>query len=376
MDFSRKIMLLGVGVLVVLLVAVGIVVVPSLNGSSSASLASNNSTASNASTGANVVVASVTPNPGATNVRPNEPITIHFSTPINSHTPMPTLSPPVAGSWFLENSTTVEFAPDASYTPGGTESVSIPGGPSGILAASGQRLQNPEQISFTIAQGSLLRMQQLLAQLNYLPDSFKPTHRLVSNADLALVQEGNFNVRWSNEPSSLQATFYPGSWGVATQAAIMSFEKVSNLPVNGQPSATVWSALLAAAAQHQLDPNAYSYIYVSKSPLPETLKVWVNGKVVLTSVCNTGVGADVTHAGTWPIFLRYVQNYMSGTNLNGTTYHVLVHWINYFHGSVAVHGYPRATYGYPQSAGCVELPISTAKVVYGMVNIGTMVTVL
>jgi lipoprotein-anchoring transpeptidase ErfK/SrfK len=71
-----------------------------------------------------------------------------------------------------------------------------------------------------------------------------------------------------------------------------------------------------------------------------------------------------------------VKNYMSGTNLNGTTYHVLVHSINYFHGSVAVHGYPRAAYGYPQSAGCVELPISTAKVVYGMVNIGTMVTVL
>ncbi len=365
-------MLLGVSVLVVLLVAVGIVVVPSLHGSSSAALTSSDAS----STSAPVVVASVTPSPGATKVRPNVPITIQFSTPISSHTPMPTLSPPVAGSWFLENPTTIEFAPDASYVPGGSESLTIPGGPTGILAKSGQRLQNPEQVSFTVEQGSLLRMQQLLAQLNYLPDSFHPTSRLASNADLALVQKGHFSVRWSSEPASLQATFYPGFWGVATQAAIMSFEKVSNLPVNGQPSPTLWSALLAAASQHQLDPNPYSYIYVSKSPLPETLKVWVNGKVVLTSVCNTGVGADVTHAGTWPIFLRYLQNYMSGTNLNGTHYHVLVHWINYFHGSVAVHGYPRAQYGFPQSAGCVELPIPTAKVVYGMVHIGTMVTVL
>ena len=374
MDFSKKIMLLGVGVLVVLLVAVGIVVVPSLHGSSSASLASNDSASPGNS--ANVVVASVSPGPGATKVRPNQPITIGFSTSISSHTPMPTLSPPVAGSWFLENPTTIEFAPDGSYTPGGTESVTIPGGPTGILATSGQRMQNPEQVSFSIAQGSLLRMQQLLAQLNYLPYSFKPTSRLASNADLALVQKGNFNLRWSDEPSSLQATFYPGSWGVATQAAIMAFENVSNLPINGEPSAAVWSALLAAAAQHQLDPNPYSYVYVYKSPLPETLKVWINGKVVLTSICNTGAGADDTHAGTWPIFLREKQGYMSGTNLNGTHYHVLVHWINYFHGSVAVHGYPRAAYGFPQSDGCVELPIPTAAVVYPMLHIGTMVTVL
>jgi hypothetical protein len=372
MDFSKKIMLLGVGVLVVLLVAVGIVVAPSLHGSSSATLASSDSSTSKAP----VVVASVTPSPGATDVRPNAAITISFSTAISSHTPMPTLSPPIAGSWFLENPTTIEFAPDASYTPGGSESLTIPGGPTGILATSGQRLQNPEQASFTVAQGSLLRMQQLLAQLNYLPDSFHATSRLASNADLALVQKGNFNVRWADEPSSLQATFYPGAWGVATQAAIMSFEKVSDLPVNGEPSSTVWSALLAAAAKHQMDPHRYSYIYVSKSPLPETLKLWINGKVVLTSICNTGAGADDTHQGTWPVFLRYKEAYMSGTNLNGSHYHVLVHWINYFHGSVAVHGYPRAKYGFPQSDGCVELPIPTAAVVYPMVHIGTMVTVL
>ena len=38
--------------------------------------------------------------------------------------------------------------------------------------------------------------------------------------------------------------------------------------------------------------------------------------------------------------------------------------MNYFNGGDAVHGYPRASYGFPQSNGCVELPIETAKLHY------------
>jgi hypothetical protein len=37
-----------------------------------------------------------------------------------------------------------------------------------------------------------------------------------------------------------------------------------------------------------------------------------------------------------------------------------VYWINYFNGGDAVHGFVRASYGFPQSLGCVELPIPTA----------------
>jgi peptidoglycan hydrolase-like protein with peptidoglycan-binding domain len=368
MSFGRKIALLGASVVVVLLVAVGIVVVPNLQGSQSASLASSTSSGVPA-------IVSIDPAPSATNVKPNAMIKVIFSAPLSPHTPMPTLSPPIAGKWFLENPTTLEFAPDESYAPGSTEQLTIPGGSGGILGASGKVLPSSETTSFTIQSGSLLRLQQLLAELHYLPWRFVPSSRLASNADIALVQQGSFQLRWADAPESLQVGFSPGSWGVVTQGAIMAFQHLSGLRVTGEITPTLWSALISAAASHSMDPYPYSYIYVYKSPLPETLRVWVDGRVVLTSVCNTGVGADDTKPGTWPIFLRYVQNYMSGTNLNGTKYHVLVHWINYFHGSVAVHGYPRAHYGFPQSAGCVELPIPTAKVVYGMVHIGTLVTV-
>jgi lipoprotein-anchoring transpeptidase ErfK/SrfK len=43
-------------------------------------------------------------------------------------------------------------------------------------------------------------------------------------------------------------------------------------------------------------------------------------------------------------------------------------------GGDAVHG-PRASYGSPQSNGCVELPIETAHTVFDMLRIGDVVDV-
>jgi len=67
---------------------------------------------------------------------------------------------------------------------------------------------------------------------------------------------------------------------------------------------------------------------------------------------------------------------MQGVNPNGTPYADPVHWINYFDGGEAVHGFPRASYGFPQSLGCVELPLNVAPIVYSHVHYGTLVTVL
>jgi hypothetical protein len=66
---------------------------------------------------------------------------------------------------------------------------------------------------------------------------------------------------------------------------------------------------------------------------------------------------------------------MSGTNPDGSKYHDLVPWINYFDGSDAVHGFVRGSYGYPQSLGCVELPVATAQVAFSDLAIGDLVTV-
>ena len=85
-------------------------------------------------------------------------------------------------------------------------------------------------------------------------------------------------------------------------------------------------------------------------------------QVVLSTPANTGVPGADTQQGIFPIYVRYVATTMIGTNVDGSHYNDPgVPWVNYFNGGDAVHGYPRASYGCPQSNGCVELPIATAE---------------
>jgi lipoprotein-anchoring transpeptidase ErfK/SrfK len=67
---------------------------------------------------------------------------------------------------------------------------------------------------------------------------------------------------------------------------------------------------------------------------------------------------------------------MSGFNPDGSYYHDPVYWINYFNGGDAVHGFVRASYGFPQSLGCVELPIPTAHVAFNHLAVGDLVSVV
>ena len=67
---------------------------------------------------------------------------------------------------------------------------------------------------------------------------------------------------------------------------------------------------------------------------------------------------------------------MTGEDVDGEKYKVEdVPWVNYFNGGDAVHGYPRESYGFPQSNGCVELPIEAAHHIFPMLAIGDIVWV-
>ena len=47
-------------------------------------------------------------------------------------------------------------------------------------------------------------------------------------------------------------------------------------------------------------------------------------------------------------------------------------WVSYFNGGDALHGFIRASYGFPQSHGCVEMPYSEAAQVWPYTPIGTL----
>ncbi|MHB8293631.1 MAG: L,D-transpeptidase family protein [Acidimicrobiales bacterium] len=332
-------------------------------------------------TGASLRVTGISPANGSSGVVPARPITVRFSSPLAKGSPAPSLSPREAGNW-VRSGSTFYFKASSAYPPLSKVTLTIPGGPNGVKAAGGSYLGDSRTISFTVAQGSLMRLQQMLAMLHYLPLRFSPASGSNQRApgstgtgrSAFTSPRGTFTWRYPNTPSQLSSLWKPGAANVVTTGAVMAFERSAGLPISAVPGPAVWSQLLQAVATHQLNTKGYSYVLVNKA-LPETLTLWHDGRVVLTSPTNTGIPQTPTQKGTYPVYLRYQFQIMRGTNPNGSKYADPVHWINYFHGSQAVHGFVRASYGFPQSLGCVELPVPTAKAAWPWIHYGTLVTV-
>jgi L,D-transpeptidase catalytic domain len=343
-----------------------------------------------------VPVAAADPAPGTAHAGLQSPITLTFDEPVAKAlgTARPRVSPATAGRWTEPNANTLVFTPRGiGFGPGSPVTISFhrPVTVVGGSAAGSVLLTDAGSYHFAITQASVLRLQQILAQLHYLPLTFTPARGVHSPTTLAgqiaalgSPLKGRFQWRWQSAPASLRAEWQPGSPTVMVKGALMAFLAASDKSYSGYTAddETVnqlvdasWKSLLSAAAAQRMDPAPYSYVHVSES-LPETLTLWENGRTVLTAATNTGIPGDPTALGTYPIFARYSFNYMSGFNPDGSYYHDPVYWINYFNGGDAVHGFVRGSYGFPQSLGCVELPISTAHVAFNHLAIGDLVSVV
>jgi peptidoglycan hydrolase-like protein with peptidoglycan-binding domain len=331
-------------------------------------------------------VLSVTPGSGAKGVNGAAPIRLQFSAPLAASTPMPQLSPSIAGRWQVEGDSAV-FTPAAGWFQNTKVTVKIPGGESGMIsvrgasAGSGGLLGSGVTESFTTGSFSTLRLQQLLSQLGYLPFTWKPTSHTVINpenasAELAAAYHapaGTFS--WTGDyPSNLTDQWQAGSGNILDTGAIRAFESVQGLTMDGYAGYTVWSDLLAAVAKGKDNPNGYTYALANQH-YPETLTIWHNGHVVLTTPVNTGIPASPTVDGTFPVYLKFYFSYMKGTNPDGSKYDDPVYYANYFNGGDAVHQFDRYSYGFYQSLGCVELPWDAAKTAYGYLSYGSLVTV-
>ncbi len=319
-------------------------------------------------------VVSATPVAGSTGVPTDATVTVRFSLPLAPHSATPTLTPAVAGSWSEITPDTFSFVASAPFVPSSTETLTIPGGSGGVTSASGKTLAAPLSGSFTVAPGSTLRLEQLLAQLGYLPVTFTPAHPLVAPQEAAQAQEGAFSWRWT-EPASLVSLWTVGTTNEITKGAVMAFESAHDMKTDGTAGPAVWQQLLSDAAVGAVDSAPYNYVFVSKT-LPETTTVYSNGAAVYSTRANTGVAGAPTADGTFPVYLRYKVTTMSGTNPDGSKYvDPGIPWVSYFNGGDALHGFVRGSYGYPQSDGCVEMPPANAAVVYPLTPIGTLVTV-
>ena len=321
-----------------------------------------------------LVVTATNPASG-THFQGGSPISITFNNPMNAVV-HPTIRPVVAGSWALSAPTTFAFTPTGALIPKTTYTITVPSGRSGVTDVANHTLASPTIIRFTADGGSALRLNQLLAQLNYLPETFTPaTADATAWTSLAPVP-GTFSPRFSALPKVVGTLWHPSQFTVITRGAVMNFEYQHAMTTDGIASADVWSALLRDAAAHKGNTHNWNYVVVNQTR-PETLKLFVNGHLQYTTLVNTGASGVETAVGTYPVYLRFSSTTMSGTNPDGSHYHDTgIPWVSYFNGGDALHGYIRASYGWPQSLGCVEMPFANAGAVWPYTPIGTLVTIL
>ncbi|MEA2482910.1 MAG: hypothetical protein QOC55_857, partial [Thermoleophilaceae bacterium] len=327
-------------------------------------------------------VALVAPGPGAS-VSPATPLRLTFSKPVADvlGSARPKLSPATAGHWVRPDSHTIEFRPSGFGAPLGSKlHLTLPHSVA-LTGIAGTRVHSGSSVEWTVPAGSTLRLHQLLADAGYLPVDWTADGAAVARkprdevAAAVNPPKGSFSWRYPNVPPELKHLWTPDSANSITRGAVMMFQDRHGLAVDGVAGPQFWRALLADAIAGKRSDSGYSYVYVHRS-VPQQLTLWHNGRTILRSPGNTGVPSAPTQLGTFPVFEHLRVGTMSGTNPDGSHYHDPgIKWISYFNGGDALHSFNRASFGTPQSLGCVELPMAAAAKIWPYTPIGALVTI-
>jgi|GEM_PF-6744039 len=170
-----------------------------------------------------------------------------------------------------------------------------------------------------------------------------------------------------------------------------------------QIGAALLSELKKSALKGEFDQHPWKWVLVRQAEKNETVALYENGKEIFSSPANTGE-FETTPDGTWYVFLRFQDTAMSGLSpkrISMKTYETLkkkhpgmvgcldghpikwvaykdsgIKYVDYFNKSIALHYMLRTNYGFPQSAGCIEMPKQNARFLYKKINYGTIVTVI
>lgn len=221
------------------------------------------------------------------------------------------------------------------------------------------------------------------------------------------------------------------------RGAVVQFERYNGvLGPLGVSEGTLHAAVVKRLFSHQvkLDPAPWEWVYVTKAngtSAPEMLHIYERGAHhapaafgsvrrgslvhngwIWGTVVNTGVLGS-TPNGTYLIYQRLPKTTMQGVfpiPISMGEYRSLagqkvpqwtgsplmqpargmvnghpvrwqpykdpgILWVDYFDVGRGIHYYPRAAYGFPQSAGCVEEPYTSAPITYHLLRYGVPVTI-
>jgi peptidoglycan hydrolase-like protein with peptidoglycan-binding domain len=304
-------------------------------------------------------------------------LAVTLSAPAAYSSPRPTLHPAAAGTWSTVGNQEV-FTPASTLEPCSTYTLTVW---ANTFAKGYSRVGRKHVEQLHVACPPLAGLQQTLARLGYLGARLHPKYAVrlpprgsESRREAASQAFKPFHGRLEPDPADAPPVEM-GTLDETTKGGLEVFQEDHGLTPTGEPDAATWHKLLIVSALYHRNPRPYTWVSVTES-LPETLEVHEGDHVALSSPANTGVAGAETAQGIFPIFSRFTSTTMTGTNPDGSHYSDPgVPWVNYFNGGDAVHGFPRGSYGSPQSNGCVELPIDTAARVYPLLAIGDIVWV-
>lgn len=330
--------------------------------------------------GRTMMVAS--PAPGAS-ISPAGQIRLMFSKPVSEvlGSALPRISPSTPGHWRTVDEHTLVFTPSGFGAAFASRlTVTLPHSVQ-VTGPTGSDAHQASSIAWSVPSGSTLRLKQLLAQAGYLPLEWSPSGSEVPRTAAAEVQAavqppaGSFTWRYGNTPAALKTLWNEDEASTMVKGAVMMFEDDHGMTTDGVAGSEVWHALIAAAIAGRQHTGGYTYVYVHRE-IPETLTLWHDGRTVLTTPANTGIAGAETELGTFPVFEHIPEGTMEGTNPDGSHYKDEgIKWISYFNKGDAVHNFDRASFGTPQSLGCVELPLQASAEVWPYMPIGTLVTI-
>ncbi len=288
-------------------------------------------------------------------------ITVDFSQPIAGISKyLPVITPRVTGSWSTATPYSETFTPSGNgFAPGTRVTLRD----TAIWQSNGTHVR-----SVAVAPVTQARIDEVLAQLGYLPLTFTPTGHVIPETTTTV--PGTFAWRYRNIPADLRHTWVRHR-AIMRAGALSAFASDHGLWTSNTD--TLWPALVHALTHHKFNRFGYSFVRVYRS-LPQYLVVWHNGAYLDREPVNTGIRSRPTNRGIFPIYLRQASGTMTGTNPDGSHYNDSgIRWISYFSDGDALHQFSRSSYGSPQSLGCVEMNESSAHRVWRLTELGTLV---
>lgn len=210
----------------------------------------------------------------------------------------------------------------------------------------------------------LITDKHLIKDINYLYDMGYLPFKVISYAPYKDGYKITYEWNAKDVPSKLVKLSITSKYSILYKSAILRFMKDYNIKFNPYNTALASIILEQAYKTGFKAKKPFVWVYVDQH-IPQKVYVWENGKYIFESPANTGV-MGTTNTGTYMVYLRFKKTEMKGTfpGSDKTYDDPDVPWVNYFYKGEALHGFPRRRYGYPQSAGCVELPIPKAKELY------------